>query len=143
MVLRFKKQDGNIVDIELDDRPITIGRSKEADIIIPDDKASRIHCGIRLWEGRYYLKDLKSRNGTYVNEQLVEVVTLNSGDQVRIGDTIFLFLDEVDGNAEVALQEVEKKMADGKGYGTILQEIVGDMNGETHRRHSSGRKSKR
>ena len=131
MRLKYTKKDGTQMEFELSERPITIGRSPEADVVILDEKASRIHCGIRLWDGEFYVKDLKSRNGTYVNDQRVDVAKLKSGDRIRVGNILFSFDQDPNKSAGVALQEVEEEMAQGKGYSTILQEIVGEMEQST------------
>jgi len=127
MRLRYTKKDGTQMEFELGEKPITIGRSPEADVVVLDEKASRIHCGIRLWDGEFYIKDLKSRNGTYVNDQRVEVAKLKAADRIRIGSIVFLFEQDPTKSTGVALQEMEQEMAQGKGYSTILQEIVGKM----------------
>jgi pSer/pThr/pTyr-binding forkhead associated (FHA) protein len=127
MRLRYAKKDGTQMEFELGDRPITIGRSPEADVVVLDEKVSRVHCGIRLWDGEFFIKDLKSRNGTTVNGQRVEMVKLNPGDRIRVGSTAFLFEQEAAPQADDALKEMQQAMADGKGYSTILQEIVEDM----------------
>lgn len=115
------------MEFEVGDKPITIGRSPEADVVILDEKASRIHCGIRLWDGDFYIKDLKSRNGTYVNGERVEVAKLKPGDRIQVGSVVFSFDQENEPGADTALQEVQQQMADGKGYSTILKEIVSDI----------------
>ncbi len=127
MRLRYTKRDGTQMEFELGERPITIGRSPEADVVILDEKASRIHCGVRLWDGEFYIKDLKSRNGTFVNDQRVEVAKLKPGDILRVGSVAFAFAQDKDKDSGVALQEVEQEMAQGKGYSTILKEIVGNI----------------
>ena len=127
MRLRYTKKDGTQMEFELGEKPITVGRSPEADVVLLDEKASRIHCGVRLWDGKFYIKDLKSRNGTYVNDQRIEVAKLKAGDRIRIGSISFLFEQDPTKSAGVALQEMEQEMAQGKGYSTILQEIVGKM----------------
>ena len=124
MRLRYSKADGTQMEFELGDRPITIGRSPEADVVVLDEKASRIHCGIRLWDGDFYIKDLKSKNGTYVNEQRVEVQKLHAGDRVRVGSVIFSFEQEGASDTSGAIQEMEHEMEGGKGYTTLLREIV-------------------
>ncbi len=131
MRLRYTKKDGTQMEFELGERPITIGRSPEADVVILDEKASRIHCGIRLWDGEFYIKDLKSRNGTFVNDQRVDVAKLKPGDRLRVGSIAFSFDQEPGKTTDVALQEVEQEMAQGKGYSTLLQEIVGGTGGKT------------
>lgn len=127
MRLRYAKKDGTQMEFELGDRPITIGRSPEADVVVLDEKVSRVHCGIRLWDGEFFIKDLKSRNGTTVNGQRVEMAKLNPGDRIRVGSTAFLFEQEAGPQADDALKEMQQAMADGKGYSTILQEIVEDI----------------
>ena len=88
MHLRYVNKLGIPKDIELTNEPLSIGRAREADIPLLDDKVSRIHCGIRLSDGEFYLKDLKSRNGTYVNGQRIEAPTIITPDDVvRIGRT--------------------------------------------------------
>uniref|UniRef100_A0A540VHC5 FHA domain-containing protein n=2 Tax=Litorilinea aerophila TaxID=1204385 RepID=A0A540VHC5_9CHLR len=66
-------------------RPITIGRSEECDIMLPDRQVSRLHARIR-WQGEYYqLEDLGSKNGTHVNGQEVQSATiLHDGDEIQI-----------------------------------------------------------
>ncbi len=123
MRLRYNKPDGTPVEFELGDRPITIGRNPDSDIILLDERVSRIHCGLRLWDGEYYLKDLKSRNGTMVNGRRVEVATLKPGDQIRVGSTDLVF-EGAGGGSTTALQEIRGEMEMGKGYSTILHQIV-------------------
>ncbi len=123
MRLRYSKKDGTQMEFELGDRPITIGRSPEADVVILDEKTSRIHSGVRYWDGDFYIKDLKSRNGTFVNYEKVDVAKLQRGDRIQIGSIVMLFEQEllpgVDAEDTSAVDR-----ATGKGYCTILREIV-------------------
>lgn len=123
MRLRYQKQDGDGRDVELSDKPLTIGRSADADVLVLDEKASRVHCGIRFSDGAFYIKDLKSKNGTFVNDKQVDLHQLRAGDRIRIGSTTFMFEQEGMG-PDTAIQEVQDKLDDGHGYGTILREIV-------------------
>ena len=129
MHLRYVNKLGIPKDIELTGEPISIGRSREADIPLLDDKVSRVHCGIRLSDGDFYLKDLKPRNGTFVNGQRVEdTVKLKPGDRIQIGSTIFVMeAASTQENAAKGLDSVQGDMDDGKGYTTILKEIVEDI----------------
>lgn len=129
MHLRYVNKLGIPKDIELTTEPLSIGRSREADIPLLDDKVSRVHCGIRLSDGKFYLKDLKSRNGTYVNGERVEdTAEIKAGDRIQIGSTVFVM--ENASNQEEAAQamgNVGTDMQEGKGYSTILKEIVDDI----------------
>ncbi|NCA83283.1 MAG: FHA domain-containing protein, partial [Opitutae bacterium] len=129
MHLRYINKLGIAKDIELTGEPLSIGRSREADIPLLDDKVSRVHCGIRLSDGDFYLKDLKPRNGTFVNGQRVEdTVKLKPGDRIQVGSTIFVLeTASNEENAAAGLGSVQNDMDDGKGYSTILKEIVEDM----------------
>ncbi len=129
MHLRYVNKLGIPKDIELTGEPLSIGRSREADIPLLDDKVSRVHCGIRLSDGEFYLKDLKSRNGTFVNGQRVDdTVKLKAGDRIQIGSTVFVLeAATVAEDSAKSLDAVKDAMADGKGYTTILKEIVEDI----------------
>lgn len=57
----------------------------DCDIVLPERQVSRQHAEIYLDQGLYYLRDLGSKNGTYVNEQAItEPVRLQDGDSVQI-----------------------------------------------------------
>ena len=129
MHLRYINKLGIPKDIELTGEPLSIGRSREADIPLLDDKVSRVHCGIRLSDGDFYLKDLKARNGTFVNGQRVEdTVKLQPGDRIQVGSTVFVLeAASVQEDSAKGLDAVKDDMADGKGYTTILKEIVEDI----------------
>ncbi len=124
MKLHYSKQDGVAKDFDIGERSITIGRSPDADIILLDDKVSRVHCGIRLWDGEFYIKDLKSKNGTFVNGQRVEVSKLKTSDIIKVGGYTFTFDQPAGTGTETALREISDEMDLGKGYSTLLKEIV-------------------
>ncbi len=70
---------------------IIIGREVSCDVMLNNNSVSRTHSEIvRLAEG-YLLKDLGSRNGTFVNGQRIEETLLQDGDTVTIGDVILKF----------------------------------------------------
>ena len=57
----------------------------------PDQSVSRRHACITFENGEYYVEDLNSRNGTFVNEKKITVKTpLSQGDRVHIGDTTLM-----------------------------------------------------
>ena len=127
MKLTFPRPDGTMAVLKLTDQPITLGRGHEADVVINDEKVSRIHCGIRLWDGAYFLKDLKSRNGTFVNDEPADVVKLKAGDRIRVGSVVFHFESDIRPGTETIFHQTEQEFTAGKGYSTILREIVNDM----------------
>lgn len=71
---------------------VTIGRSDEADVRIVDRFASGIHARVHTRGNAYFVEDLESTNGTYLNgADLRGEAALNDLDEIRIGDTEFRF----------------------------------------------------
>ena len=63
----------------------TIGRDPDCEVMVADPAASRRHAGLEWTYNGYVLRDLDSRNGTWVNEQAVKYATLSGGDLVQVG----------------------------------------------------------
>ena len=71
--------------------PQMIGRSAES-LPLTDTTVSRRHAELTPDNGKWFLRDLESANGTFVNGELIHGRTeLASGDQVRCGETLLLF----------------------------------------------------
>ena len=74
--------------------PYTIGRSPDNQLAVHDAKVSSHHAEIRFQGQGYEIIDLGSSNGTFVNEQQLAPYAprlLSNGDQIRLGDSGFLF----------------------------------------------------
>jgi pSer/pThr/pTyr-binding forkhead associated (FHA) protein len=63
----------------------TAGRHPESDIFLDDVTVSRRHAEFRRKDRRFYIHDVGSLNGTYVNRQRVEETELAAGDELQIG----------------------------------------------------------
>ncbi len=73
----------------------TIGRTKKNDIVIKDPYISKKHAVIEKDRGEYFIEDLDSANGTFVNEEeILNPIRLENGDTIRIGQVQFLFVSE-------------------------------------------------
>lgn len=67
-------------------RPITIGRSEECDVVLADRQVSRFHARISWRKDHYQIEDLGSKNGTHINGQAAQAPTpLQDGDEFQIG----------------------------------------------------------
>lgn len=75
--------------IELSPGSNSIGRGRENSILVADKSLSRNHSILEVSEDKIVLRDLGSRNGTFVNEQRIEERVLNPGDRIRCGDVVF------------------------------------------------------
>ncbi len=72
---------------------IFLGRGNENQIILKDPYISKKHLKIVEDEGNYYLEDLNSANGTYLNgDRVMDVVELKNGDRIRVGQVEFLYV---------------------------------------------------
>lgn len=69
----------------IDQDEVTIGRDDICNIVLPERQISRQHIRIYKGESQYFLEDLKSRNGTWINNQKIEGTReLNDGDEIHI-----------------------------------------------------------
>ena len=94
------------VTFPLSTREVAVGRDPGNLLCINDPSVSRRHC-ILMQEGKgIKICDLKSRNGTQVNEVSVKEKVLQHGDHVAIGDSVFLFLTD-EGEAETGQVEFD------------------------------------
>lgn len=128
MLLRYNLPDGTSQEVALGPSPLTIGRNSGADISLADQMVSRIHCGILWRDNAFYIRDYQSRNGTFINDERIEMAPLQAGDRLRIGNTILTVAAKPRRGAATVMQEVQQEMASGKGYHTLLQEIIREEN---------------
>lgn len=78
----------------LDTVQITIGRGADNNIVVDMDNVSRAHCRVFSGAGGHYVEDLGSTNGTFVNDiEVLQRRKLMNGDLLKIGGTIFKFID--------------------------------------------------
>ncbi len=74
---------------------VYLGRGNDNEIVIKDPYISKKHLRIVKDEDNYFLEDLASANGTYVNGQrLMDVVKLKNGDRISVGQIEFLFVNK-------------------------------------------------
>jgi pSer/pThr/pTyr-binding forkhead associated (FHA) protein len=106
--------EGKLIPVK--DEKFFVGRSESCQLRPKSDSISRRHCAIFQKEGRVLLLDLKSRNGTFVNDKQLspdKAKVLKSGDKIKIGQLEFEISIEV-GLATAKKPEVStvKEVAD-------------------------------
>ncbi|MBS1827853.1 MAG: sigma 54-interacting transcriptional regulator [Acidobacteria bacterium] len=69
---------------------LTIGRSRQNDITLDDRLVSRKHCRLEAQADAVALLDLESENGTHLNGSAVKEAVLAVGDELRVGQSVFL-----------------------------------------------------
>ena len=85
---------------------VRIGRDPSNSLAISDLSLSRRHCVLARKSDEYTLRDLDSRNGTFVNGRVISEKQLNHGDQISVGESVLVFLLKEDPE-EAAVHGVE------------------------------------
>ena len=74
--------------ITLGEQPILIGRADDSTLVLTDDFASSRHARLTNRSGQWYVEDLGSTNGTYLDQQRVQgPLLISPGQPIRIGQT--------------------------------------------------------
>ncbi len=95
--------------------PVVMGRHPDCDLVLDVGAVSRQHAKLECEGNRYFVVDLKSRNGTLLNELPVgDRLALKDGDQLQICDVTLLFRDEQ------ALRSPPERPAHDSSHGAIL-----------------------
>ena len=90
--LHILSRDGSVVERDLTQEEIRLGKGPQNDIILADASVSGTHAMISLVEGRFQLSDLGSRNGTLLNDaRLTEPRVLQHGDLIKMGHCTITF----------------------------------------------------
>ena len=89
---------GNRAKVLIESSPFTIGRLSDNHLTLRDNRISRAHARI-VYDGGYYVEDLHSRHGVFVNSEKVERQLLHSSDRIEFGfddsyKVLFLFDDD-------------------------------------------------
>jgi RNA polymerase sigma-70 factor (ECF subfamily) len=80
--------------IALDADCVTLGRDSECGVVLPVTNVSRNHARILRIEGKHFIEDLDSRNGTFINgERIAGRVALKNNDRVRICGFVAVFFE--------------------------------------------------
>ncbi len=89
--LRQKNGPNKGQKVEIKDQPLSMGRDPNCGIEILDKGASRLHAEVFRIGEMCFIRDLDSRNGTFVNDAKIEEELLREGDRIQIGATVLVF----------------------------------------------------
>lgn len=85
-----------------------LGREASADIVVASDSVSRRHCRLSREAQGWWIEDLLSTNGTFVNDEQVTRRLLRPGDRIRVGDTVF----KLHGSGDIEAALIDKMLRD-------------------------------
>lgn len=86
------EEQGKEREVKITGHRLIIGRLPENDVVLIDETVSRQHAELILRQGDYILKDLGTRNGTWVNGERIKELRLKDGDEIKIGTIPLKFL---------------------------------------------------
>jgi two-component system NtrC family sensor kinase len=109
---------GSRFDLGGEDGAVSIGREAGNVVKLDDHEVSRRHAEIRKVGEAFIIGDLKSSNGTFLNEAKVERAELSSGDRLRIGRSVLLF--SGDGVEPTGLADIDIVPASGSADGSRI-----------------------
>lgn len=92
---------------DITESPVFIGRDRGMDIRLDDSSISREHAVLFFYENRFYIRDLKSTNGTLVNGKRIEQCALNYKDVIQLGRCALRFFIEQAGKTEDREQKTD------------------------------------
>ena len=96
--LVFINKNGTTQSFPLPSAVTFVGRRQDCDLCIPLSVVSRRHCEIYSEFGKVTVRDLKSRNGTFVNHESIEEAQIKAGDILKVGPISFVV--QIDGVPE-------------------------------------------
>ena len=85
-----------------------VGRGNECDLLLPERQISRQHIRIRRSGGQYIVEDLDSKNGTWVNGQVLKgEQLLQDGDEINLAMAVKVVFMETEATAPIARAEAK------------------------------------
>jgi len=107
LVLTTGKQEGKKLEIKVS--PFLVGRDAQCHLRPASPLISKMHCAFSIREGKVYLKDFESTNGSVVNGQpILDEVELKDKDRIKIGPIEFQVQIEVPASVKSPEKVVEK-----------------------------------
>lgn len=136
--IRVKNGPSQGQTFAIGDTPLVVGREDVCDLSLQDKGASRRHAEIFKIGDMCFIRDLDSKNGTFVNDNRVTEEMLRDGDRIQIGGTIIVFESQASGRSDEDLDFSEEELD--AFYELRLEDLTsanvgeGDASSERHLR---------
>ena len=136
--IRVKNGPSQGQTFAIGDKPLLIGRDETCDLSLQDKGASRQHAELFKIGDMCFVRDLDSKNGTFVNDNRISEEMLRDGDRIQIGGTIIVFEPMAGGRSDDELDFSEDELE--AFYELRLEDLtaanvgLGDASSELHLR---------
>ncbi len=117
---------GNRTRVALEPLPFTIGRQGDNNLVLRDNRASRAHARIIAENGEYFIEDLNSRHGVFVNGRRVTRQELSDADRIDFGfqDSYRLVFTMEDDEIHRFMEQMSTQAAAGASNLSKLRSLV-------------------
>jgi serine phosphatase RsbU (regulator of sigma subunit) len=117
---------GNRTRVPLAPLPFTIGRQGDNNLVLRDNRASRVHARFTAEDGDYFIEDLNSRHGVHVNGRRVTRHKLSDADRIDFGfqDSYRLVFTLEDDEIHRFMEQMSTQTAAGAGNLSKLRSLV-------------------
>jgi DNA-binding NtrC family response regulator len=88
LLVRWRSRDGAVQRLRMDGGVVAVGAHAQNHVVLEDRFVSGFHCRLHLRDGRLWVKDLASTNGTVVDGSRVAEAELTAGCTVRVGSQV-------------------------------------------------------
>ncbi len=114
---------GNRSKVRIDSFPFRIGRQGDNRLVLRDGRISRVHAQITVEGGDYFVEDLQSRYGVYVNEERVSRQHLKGADRIEFGfpDSYRLVFTREEAEVSLLAEKVTTAAPLGAGGGNLAK----------------------
>lgn len=135
--ITVKYNESVVKEVELSGQELSIGRKPDNDLVLEDGSVSGCHARLVKIQSVFFLEDLKSTNGTFVNEMRIDRQQLKDGDVALIGKHRLVFRDETaeavpgkraeaaNGDRTMILKSPKAAEAQREAYVGVLQVVSG------------------
>lgn len=121
------------------DKALTIGELPDNGLVIDDPAVSGHHAEIEMESGLFYITDRQSRNGTFINDELIISRALTQGDVITVGAHVLEFSyeegEEIPSDAEIFSPRMTMAL-DTREHRSKLARSVSQLADDDHRKQT-------
>lgn len=118
------KKNGSHKFFPLPSSVTVIGRRHSCDLCIPLTSVSRKHCQLNHDDGVLKIRDLDSRNGTYLNGKRIDEAVVQAGNSIKIGPLIFVL--QIDGQPQTIAEPASAAQSSSR-QDAAMEDIVDEQ----------------